>query len=112
MRNPYRNGWADYEKKATECKYQEYDRRLQEQFRNGQSVETITDEIIKELIAVKGSSKVSSKQVLVWAKRVEVLRVQKAVLDNTRNAKMFTHYKEINKVQVTTGSKKKKKKRL
>ena len=33
--------------KATECKYQEYDRRLKEQFITGFNDETITAEIIK-----------------------------------------------------------------
>ena len=71
--------------KATECKYQEYDRRLGEQFINSPNDKNITAEKIKELTALKDTSGVSSEQVLISAQRVEVQRLQKAVLDNIRD---------------------------
>ena len=44
--------------------------------------------IVKELTALKDTSGVS-EQVLIWAHRVEVHRVQKGVVDNIRDVKDF-----------------------
>ena len=52
---------------ATEWKYQEYDRRVKEQFINGLNDETIIATIIKELKALKDTSKVSGQLLLMWA---------------------------------------------
>ena len=51
--------------------------------------ESITAEIIKEMMVLKDTSEVSSEQVLAWAKRVEAQRSQNAVLENTRDVKEF-----------------------
>ena len=74
---------------AIVCKYQEYNSRLKEQFINGLNNENIKAKIFKELTALKDASKLSSMQVFMWAKRVEVQRVQKVVLDNIRDMKQF-----------------------
>ena len=51
------------------------------------SDKTITAKIIKELIAPKDTSEVSSEKVLVWVQMVEVLRAKKAVLENIKRYK-------------------------
>ena len=56
--------------KAKESGYKEKDRRLKEQFINGINDDNIA-EIIGELIALKKTNEVTSKQVLAWARRVE-----------------------------------------
>ena len=75
--------------KAGECKNQENDRRLKEQFINGMNDEAITAKIIKGLMAIRDTSEVSSGQVIVWALRVGAPRPQKAVLDHIRDTKEF-----------------------
>ena len=51
---------------ATDSRFEEYDRRLKKLFINGQNNENNIDEIIKELIALKDTSEVSSEQLLMW----------------------------------------------
>ena len=75
--------------KATDCKYQENDRRLKEQFKNDLNGGTILAKLIKELKVLRDKSKVSNKQVLMWAQRVKSQRVQKAVLGNIWDVKVF-----------------------
>ena len=75
--------------KATGYKYKEYDRRLKRQFINGLDNESIIVEIIKELTALKDTSDMSNKDVLMWAQRSEPQHVQKEVLDNMKNKKEF-----------------------
>ena len=60
-----------------ECRYQECDMRLKEQFINGLNNETIEAKIIKELTTLKDTSKVSNEQVLIWTQWVEVQRLHK-----------------------------------
>ena len=68
--------------KATNFQYKEYHRRLKEQIRNSPDDENIITEIFKELTAMKDTSEVGRKKVLMWTQRAEVL-------DNIRNAKEF-----------------------
>ena len=44
-------------------------------------------EIIRAFIATKETNKVTSEKVLCWAKRTEVKRVQKALLEATKETK-------------------------
>ena len=62
---------------------------LKEQFINGLNDDTIIAKIIKELTALKDTSKVSSEEVLMWTLRVGVQRAQKTVLENIRDVKEF-----------------------
>ena len=48
-------------------------------------------EIIKELRAQKNMREIDSEQVLIWAQRVEIQRVQKKALDEINNVKDFNH---------------------
>ena len=66
---------------AVECNYQEIDRQLKEQFIHGLNDEQMLEEIIKDLKANSNDDHITSGVVLSWAKRVEVQRVQAAVLD-------------------------------
>ena len=74
--------------KATECKYQEYARRLKGQFINDLNDETIIAMTIKELTVLKDTSQVSTEQFLIWAQRVEGQRMQKTVLDDIRDTRV------------------------
>ena len=53
------------------------DRRLKRLFINGINDQEITIERVKELTATKNTSDVSSRQVLSWAKYIEIQRSQK-----------------------------------
>ena len=50
--------------KASECKYQEQNRRLKEQFMIGINDKVMTSEIIRELTASKSTREVTHEQVL------------------------------------------------
>ena len=65
--------------KVNEHNYQKLDRRLKEQFINGINDKALTSEIIKELTTIENISEVTSEQVLVWPRRVEAQRSQKAI---------------------------------
>ena len=68
--------------KATECKHRESTRMLKEQFINSMNYEVMTADIIKELTALKDTAKLKSKQILIWAKRVEAQRLQTVMLES------------------------------
>ena len=53
--------------KSNECKYQGNERKLKEQFINNMNDKAMTSEIIKELAAMRDTSEVTNKKVLVWA---------------------------------------------
>ena len=63
--------------KPVNCEFQEYARRLTEQFINGRDDEVIIEGIIRELTALKDTSEVSSDQVLMWTGRMEAQREKK-----------------------------------
>ena len=50
-------------------------------------MKNIMMEIIRELAAIKETSNVTDEQVLSWSKRVEALRVQKALLEACKEKK-------------------------
>ena len=85
--------------------YQEYDRRLKEQFINGVNNETIIARMINELTVLKDISGVSSEQIFMWVLEVEVQRVQKALLDNIRDAKECNLIRRDGQNKVMIGSK-------
>ena len=72
---------------AVECKYQELDRQLKEQFINGLIDKEVLGEIIKELTTTTGSDIITSENILSWAKRVEVQRAQSAVMSTITETK-------------------------
>ena len=58
--------------KATKWKYQEHDQRLKDKLMNGINDKTMTLGIIQGITAIKNKSEVTSEQVLVWVRRIEV----------------------------------------
>ena len=73
--------------KVMDCEYKEYDRRLKEQFINCLDDENQVEEIITYLTAYKDTNDVSSKQILLWAQKVEVQNGLKELLDNIKDTK-------------------------
>ena len=67
--------------KATDGKYQEYDRKLKEPFINGLNNETIIAKIIKELTALKDTSKIKQCPGFNVGPESENQKAQKAVFD-------------------------------
>ena len=80
---------------AIECNYQEVDRQLKEQFIHGLNDKNMLEEIIKELMIVRGDDQITNENVLAWAKRVEVQWAQVAVMSR------ITETKEFNKIKVS-----------
>ena len=80
-----------------ECNYQEVDRHLKEQFIHGLTNKHMLEEIIKELMATNNDDHITSGGMLAWAKRVEVQRVQAAVLDSLTESKQFDKIKVSDK---------------
>ena len=78
---------------AVVCNYHEVDRQLKEQFIHGLNDKYMLEEIIKELMATKNDDHITSGGVLAWAKRVEVQRVQAAVLNTLTESKQFDKIK-------------------
>ena len=72
---------------AIECNYQEVDRQLKEQFFHGLNDKNMLEEIIKELMTVRGDDQITSGNVLAWAKRVEAQRVQAVVMSTITDTK-------------------------
>ena len=62
---------------AADCEYHEYNQRLTEQFTYGLDDEVMIGEILRELTTLKDINEATSDQLLIWAQRVEVQRVQK-----------------------------------
>ena len=61
---------------AIECNYKEIDRQLIHRFNDYDMLA----EIIRELTKAEESTVVTSKQVLIWAKRVEAQRAQSTII--------------------------------
>ena len=62
---------------AAECNYKEIDCQLKEQFIHGLNDKTMLDKVIRELTTKNINEQMTSEDVLIWAKRVEVQRAQK-----------------------------------
>ena len=73
--------------KVMECTHKECDRQVKEQFINSIDNEEIMQEIITELTAHTDMRETESEQVLMWAQRVEMQRVQKKALDEMKCVK-------------------------
>ena len=80
---------------AVECNYQEIDWQLKGKFIHSLNNKHKLEEFIKELTATNNDDHIISGGVLAWAKRLEVQRVQAAVLD------MLTGLRQFNKVQIS-----------
>ena len=74
---------------AAECGYKEVDRQLKEQFIHRLNDKIMLDEIIRELTSRTGNVQMTSKDVLVWAKRVKAQRMQAAVLNDLTEIRAF-----------------------
>ena len=55
-------------------------------------------EIIRQLATIKETNKVTSEQLLFWMKRIEMQRVQKALLEATKETKNIKEFNAIKKV--------------
>ena len=80
---------------AIECNYQELYRQLKDQFKQGLNDTHMLGEIIWELTKIKENGTIMSKNVLAWAKRVEVQRPQSAVMNS------LTEVKKSDKIKVS-----------
>ena len=60
---------------AAECNYKELDCQLKEQFIHGLNDKMMLDEVIRELTTKGSNDQTTSKDVLIWAKRVEAQRM-------------------------------------
>ena len=65
-----------------ECNYREVDRQLKEPFIHGLNDKTVLDEVIRELTAKNNNEQTTSKDVLVWDKRIEAQWAQVAILSD------------------------------
>ena len=79
---------------AAEYGYKEVDRQLKEQFIHGLNDKIMLDEIIRELMSRTSNVKMTSKDVLAWAKRVKAQMVQAAVLNDLTEIKVFDKIKK------------------
>ena len=79
---------------AAECGYKEIDRQLKEQFIHGLNDKIILNEIIRELKSKTSSQQMTSEDVLAWAKRVKVQRVQASILNDITETKTFDKIKK------------------
>ena len=75
--------------KATNYKYEGYDRKLKEQFINGLKNETIIGKILMEATALKDTSQVSNTQVLMWPQRAKYKEHGRQCWKIVRDAKDF-----------------------
>ena len=69
--------------KANEHEHRERGKILRKQLFNCINGDGMIIKIMRELIAIKETNEIASKQVLNGAKKVEVQRTQKAILDTT-----------------------------
>ena len=79
---------------AVKCKYKEVDRQLKEQFIHGLNDNEMLAEVIRELTKYGEDVTIPRETVLTWAKRVEVQRVQTAVISSLCKSKKL-HIKKI-----------------
>ena len=75
---------------AVEYNYKEIDRQLKELFIHRINGTDMVAEIIRELIKAEKSAAVTSEQVLVWAKTVEVQRAQSTIITSLSETKSLT----------------------
>ena len=73
--------------KATECICKKNYRRLKVQFINSLNDEVMTAEKMKDLTAIKDSTKIKSEKVLLWFKRVGAKKSLTAMLESITDNK-------------------------
>ena len=88
---------------AAECGYKEIDRKLKEQFIHSLNDKSMLNEIIRELTSRNSNAQTTSKNVLVWAKRVKAQRVQASVLNDITETKAFDKVKKETESKDTSG---------
>ena len=79
-----RSEWISSVSKASKCAYKEYNRHLKEQIISGINDEMMTAEIIKLLTKLRKTNDVASVQVLTWAKRIGLQRIQRAIMSHVQ----------------------------
>ena len=94
---------GEVEVAAAECNYREVDRQLKEQFIHGLNDKTMLDEVIRELTAKNNNEQTTSKDVLVWAKRIEAQWAQAAILSDITVTQKFNKVKMIQKNKSQAG---------
>ena len=94
-------GWFHME--AAECGYKEIDRQLKEKFIHGLNDKSMLDEIIRELTSRNGNVQTTSKDVLVWAKRVKAQRAQASMVNDITETKAFDKVKKETESKNTRG---------
>ena len=82
---------------AAECSYREVDQQLKEQFIHELNDKTMLDKVIRELTTKNNNDQTTSKDVLVWAKRIEVQRAQAAILSDISQSQKFDKVKMVQK---------------
>ena len=82
---------------AAECNYKEIDCQLKEQFIHGLNDKNMLDEVIRELTTKCINEQITSEDVLIWAKRVEVQRVLAAILSDITESQRFDKVKVVRK---------------
>ena len=87
-----------------ECNYREVDRQLKEQFIHGLNDKSMLDEVITELTAKNNNEQTTSKDVLVWAKRIEAQWAQAAILSDITKSQKFNKVKMVKKKQKLGGT--------
>ena len=80
---------------AIECNYKELDRQLKEQFIHGINDTKMLVEIVKELTKICENDKITSENVLSWAKRVEAQRAPSTIMNSLTEVKEFDKLKVI-----------------
>ena len=73
---------------AIECNYKELNRQLKEQFIYGINDTDMLAEIIRELTKIHRNTEITSENVLCWAERVEMQRIQSAIMNSLTEAKV------------------------
>ena len=89
---------------AAECNYKEIDCQLKEQFIHALNNKTMLDEVIRELTTKNINQQTTSEDVLIWAKSVEVQRVQVAILSDITESQKFDKVKVTKKQEMHPAS--------
>ena len=82
-----------------ECNYRDVDRQLKEQFIHGLNDKSMLDEVIRELTATNNREQTTSKDVLVWARRIEAQWAQAAILSDITGLQKFDKVKMVQKTK-------------
>ena len=82
---------------AAECNFKEIDHQLKELFIHGLNNKSMLDDVIRELTTKNINQQMTSEDVLLWAKRVEVQRVQVAILSDITMSERFYKIKVVKK---------------